>query len=41
MKNPAKPANFGANGTRGVVMSGMSETTKRTLGADMIDLHVP
>jgi len=41
MKNPAKPGDFGTNGTRGVVMSGMSETTKRTLGADMIDLSVP
>ncbi len=29
MKNPAKPGDFGTNGTRGVVGSGMSETTKR------------
>lgn len=41
MKNPAKPGVSGTNGTRGVVGSGMSETTKRTLGADMIDLSVP
>lgn len=27
MKNPAKPGDFGTNGTRGVVGSGMSETT--------------
>jgi len=25
MKNPAKPGDFGTNGTRGVVLSGMSE----------------
>ncbi|NVN06050.1 hypothetical protein HW509_10685 [Asaia spathodeae] len=41
MKNPAKPGVSSTNGTRGVVLSGMSETTKRTLGADMIDLSVP
>ena len=29
MKNPAKPGDFGTNGTRGVVELGMSETTKR------------
>ncbi len=28
MKNPAKPGDFGTNGTRGVVGSGMSETKK-------------
>lgn len=27
MKNPAKPGDFGTNGTRDVVGSGMSETT--------------
>jgi len=30
MKNPAKPGDSGTNETRGVVGSGMSETTKRT-----------
>ncbi|GAB6854055.1 hypothetical protein JCM15831A_10790 [Asaia astilbis] len=41
MKNPANPGDFGINRTRGVVLSGMSETTKRALNADLIDLSVP
>ncbi|WP_336947233.1 hypothetical protein [Asaia sp. HN010] len=41
MKNPANPGDFGTNGTRGVVLSGMSETTKRALNADLIDLSAP
>lgn len=40
MKNPANTGDFSTNRTRGVVLSGMSETTKRALNADMIDLSV-
>lgn len=38
MKNQAKPGDFGTNGTRGVVGSGMSETTKRAIPTDLMDL---
>lgn len=41
MKNPAKPGDFGTNGTQGVVGSGMSETTKRAIPTDLMDLGVP
>jgi len=38
MKNPAKPGVSSTNGTRGVVLSGMSETTKRAIPTDLMDL---
>lgn len=38
MKNPAKPGVSSTNGTRGVVGSGMSETTKRAIPTDLMDL---
>jgi len=33
MKNPANPGDFGTNGTRGVVLSGMTKTVALTVCA--------